>query len=170
MRGLIQNFRFIFEDIYHIFKIFKISQHGSQGLFGTRLFHIFEVEILKIPNMFVSNMLLLFFFVYSSNSAEPKSKQRVPKGRRAEVVENNPQSNVAENFRVSSATAGGLCGLAAPYNAQSRRTCCIFLCERLGGGLQFVEVVLGWPRLPTASWLLGFPCDLVARRRVAGPR
>ena len=44
-----------------------------------------------------------------------------------------------------------LLGVAAPRNARSRRASCIYLSERLGGGLQFVEVVMGWPCFPTTS-------------------
>ena len=88
--------------------------------------------------------------------------------RGAEAAENNSQGNVEEDRWISKETSRRLLGVAAPRHAQSRTASCIYPSERLGGGLQFVEVVMGWPCFPPTSCFLGLLRDFLARCRVVG--
>ena len=83
--------------------------------------------------------------------------------RGTEAAKNYSTSNAEKDRRFSKRTTRRLRGLAAPCHAQSRRACCIYPSERLGGGLQFAEVVMGWPRLPQTNRLLGLLCDFLAQ-------
>ena len=87
--------------------------------------------------------------------------------RGAEAAKNYSKSNVEKDRRFSKKTTRRLRRLVAPCNAQSGRARCIYPSERLGGGLQFAEVVMGWPRLPQTNRLLGLLCDFLAQRGMA---